>query len=214
MPIKDLYGILEIESSATMQEIKKAYRRLAQQFHPDKNDGDPYAHARFAEIKKAYEVLTHPAKKEQYLQQRWYDQSIGTKRKQVTITPVNILKQVLELERYVSKLDVFRMDKQGLHDHIASLLDNEAVEKLNSFHEESTNDQLILILINCLKVLPLDMVLSLQHQLNKIETSSAVQEKLDHFVAARQRSNQREKYRIWMIIIAVIILCTIILFSA
>ncbi len=214
MSIKDHYGILEIESSATLQEIKKSYRRLALQFHPDKNNNDPYAVARFSEIKEAYEVLTHPEKKEQYLQQRWYEQSIGNKRKQVTVTPFTILKQVLELEKYVSKLDVFRMNKYGLHDHIAALLDDETIEKLNSFNERSTNDQVIMLLMNCLKILPLDLTLSLYQQLKKIETSSAIREKLEQFIAARQRSNQRDKYKIWVIIAVVIVLCFVILFSS
>src|SRR5437868_7040330 len=107
MASQDHYAILEIEPSASPPEIKKAYRKLAQQFHPDKKPGDPYAAAQFAAIKEAYETLIHPGRKELYLQQRWYDQSIGRKTRNALITPVQLLKQVIELERYVSKLDVF-----------------------------------------------------------------------------------------------------------
>ena len=67
MHLKDYYNILSIEPSATLSEIKKAYRKLAHQSHPDKNQNDPYASALFAEIKEAYEVLTNPTKKEYYL---------------------------------------------------------------------------------------------------------------------------------------------------
>src|SRR5258705_12663716 len=109
MSFKDYYSILEIDPSAGIQEIKKAYRRLALQYHPDKKPRDPHAASQFAAIKEAYEVLTHPGREEQYLQQRWYAQSIGRKKASVTVTEVNLLKQVVELERYVSKLDVFRM---------------------------------------------------------------------------------------------------------
>ncbi|MBK9569291.1 MAG: J domain-containing protein [Chitinophagaceae bacterium] len=63
MHLKDYYGLLDIETSATLQEIKKAYRKLALRYHPDKNQNDPYATAQFAAIKEAYEVLTHPQKK-------------------------------------------------------------------------------------------------------------------------------------------------------
>jgi molecular chaperone DnaJ len=213
MSIKDYYGVLEIEASAGLQDIKKAYRRLAQQYHPDKNHNDPYAAAQFAEIKEAYEVLTHPSKKELYLQRRWYEQSTGIKRNKLPVTPVNILKQVLELEKYVSKLDVFRMDKYGLHDHILSLLDDASIEQLNSFDDKQANDEIVLSLTRCIKVLPLNLTLSLHTQLKKIKTSEAIQSTFSQFVAAKQKTYKRDKYKIWVIILTVIALCLLILFS-
>ncbi len=143
MHLKDYYSILELEPSATLVEIKKAYRKLALQFHPDKNNNDPYAAAQFTEIKEAYEVLTNPSKKEYYLQQRWYDQSIGKRKKQDVITPVTILLQSLELERYVSTLDVFRMDKEGLKQYILGLLPDSTIEQLKKFNETETNRAII-----------------------------------------------------------------------
>ena len=113
MHLKDYYQLLGLQPSATLPEIKKAYRRLALQYHPDKNQNDPYATAQFTAIKEAYEVLTNPAKKEYYLQQRWYEQSIGKRKKEAVITPVAVLLQSLELEKYVSTIDVFRLDKEG-----------------------------------------------------------------------------------------------------
>src|ERR1044071_10354991 len=99
---KDYYNILQLLPSATIPEIKQAYRRLAMTWHPDKNPNDPYAKAQFEEIKEAYETLTNPIKKDLYLQERWYEQSIGKKKKDIAVTPVNILKLVLELDRYIS----------------------------------------------------------------------------------------------------------------
>lgn len=60
---KDYYKILGIERSASAEEIKKAYRKLAVQYHPDKNNGDD---SKFKEISEAYEVLSTPEKKSQY----------------------------------------------------------------------------------------------------------------------------------------------------
>ncbi len=79
MQLKDYYTILELSPSASAGEIKKAYRRLAHQYHPDKKNNDPYAAAQFATIKEAYETLSNPSRKDHYLQQRWYAQSIGKK---------------------------------------------------------------------------------------------------------------------------------------
>src|SRR2546423_30912 len=96
---KDYYSILQLPPSATLPEIKQAFRKLAMTWHPDKNPNDVYAKTQFEEIKEAYEVLTSPVKKDFYLQERWYDHSIGRKRNAVIVTPVNILKLLLELER-------------------------------------------------------------------------------------------------------------------
>lgn len=62
----DLYEILGVSRQATQDEIKKAYRRLARQHHPDANSGDSEAEARFKEIAMAYEVLSDAERRAQY----------------------------------------------------------------------------------------------------------------------------------------------------
>ena len=63
---KDYYNILEVQKSASPEEIKKAYRKLALKYHPDRNKGDKSAEARFKSISEAYAVLSDPEKKKQY----------------------------------------------------------------------------------------------------------------------------------------------------
>jgi len=63
---QDYYEILGLKKGATADEIKKAYRKLAVKFHPDKNPGDKKAEDRFKEINEAYAVLSDPQKKSQY----------------------------------------------------------------------------------------------------------------------------------------------------
>lgn len=62
----DFYEILEVPREASADDIKKAYRRLARQYHPDANPGDPGAEARFKELAAAYEVLSDPEKRGRY----------------------------------------------------------------------------------------------------------------------------------------------------
>lgn len=66
MDFKDYYKILGVENTATRETIKKAYRRLAMQYHPDKNPGNKRAEERFKEIAEAYEVLSDPEKRKKY----------------------------------------------------------------------------------------------------------------------------------------------------
>lgn len=62
----DYYSILEISKDASVDDVKKAYRKMAVKYHPDKNPGDAAAEARFKEVSEAYEVLSDPKKREVY----------------------------------------------------------------------------------------------------------------------------------------------------
>jgi curved DNA-binding protein len=66
MPGKDYYSMLGVSKTASADEIKKAYRKLAMKYHPDRNKGNKDAEAKFKEISEAYAVLSDQEKKKQY----------------------------------------------------------------------------------------------------------------------------------------------------
>lgn len=70
MAAKDFYQVLGVADSASQAEIKKAYRRLAKQYHPDANPNNAQAAERFKEISEAHTVLSDPEKRKQYDQMR------------------------------------------------------------------------------------------------------------------------------------------------
>jgi molecular chaperone DnaJ len=63
---KNLYDVLGVSKTASQDELKKAYRKLARQYHPDTNQGDAEAEERFKEVQGAYDVLSDPDKRKQY----------------------------------------------------------------------------------------------------------------------------------------------------
>lgn len=66
MSKRDFYEILEVSKNASAEEIKKAYRKMAIKYHPDKNPGDKAAEEKFKEAAEAYEVLSNAEKKQRY----------------------------------------------------------------------------------------------------------------------------------------------------
>ena len=66
MEYRDYYNILGVPRSASADEIKSAYRKLAMQYHPDRNPGDKHAEDSFKEINEAYQVLSDPKKRTRY----------------------------------------------------------------------------------------------------------------------------------------------------
>jgi curved DNA-binding protein len=78
MDFKDYYSILGVDKKASGEEIKKAFRKLAVKYHPDKNQGNPQAEDRFKEINEAYDVLGDAEKRKKYdevgANWKYYDQ--------------------------------------------------------------------------------------------------------------------------------------------
>lgn len=209
--IKNYYEILEVEPSATLQEIKKAYRKLALQLHPDKTNNDPLAAARFADIKEAYEVLTDPAKKDYYLQQRWYNQSTGRYKTQSTVTPYTILQQSLELERHVAGLDIFRMDKPGLQAYILDLLSDSTIEKLQAFNEPDICREIISTILRSMHPLPKQYNGPLAEKLARLAGSDQPSRQLlNDFITRTNQKYNRQRYSLLTIIIITAVLCLLI----
>ena len=211
MPVKDYYRTLNVPAQASIEEIKKAYRLLAQQYHPDKNNNDPYSIAYFSEIKEAYETLTNPFKKDIYLQERWYNRATGNKRSREVITPVTILKEVLEFEKYTSKMDVFRMDKERLFSYINELLSEETISQLQQFNEPEINQQIVLTMLKPVRLLKSEKALLLTERLSKITTgNNKIHLLISDTIRKIQREEKWKKYEwVFVLLITLVILLLI-----
>ncbi|HKZ65143.1 MAG TPA: hypothetical protein VJ111_02240, partial [Chitinophagaceae bacterium] len=164
--------------------------------------------------KEAYEILSNPVKKDYYLQQRWYAQSIGKKIEQETTTPVSILKQMLELNRYVSKFDVHRMDHEGLLNHITSILSDENISMLNSFNDPAINKEIILSALKSGNALSYRFATPLMEQLKKLTISDELFNKnFELFIHQHKQTNYWEKMKIWIILFMVLFICLLIFFA-
>jgi len=126
MPVKDYYQILELEPGASQQQIRQNFRLLAKRYHPDINNNGTHQTAWFREVQEAYDVLTNPAKRENYLHERWLNQSMG--RPMDVPVPQSAGRTLADSEQLLAdyrSLDHFRFDANAWHLRISQLLSPE-----------------------------------------------------------------------------------------
>ena len=214
METKDYYKILGVEPSASTHEIKKAYRKLAHHFHPDKNSSAQYAEIHFAEIKEAYEVLTNPARKEKYLQQRWYQQSLGkTKFRVEPVTPPVILKQILKLDKHVTMLDAFRMNRESLYRQLKDMLSDDTIEQLKKFNEREINHEIIKSALRIAKFLRQGQLEDIVPGLVELSNQSTmIEQEIESTLKQYRRKNRWEQYKHGIVLLLTVVITLLIYF--
>ncbi|GAB3421687.1 J domain-containing protein [Niabella aquatica] len=204
----DYYQILQIPPSADIAEIKAAYRKLAHLYHPDKNPDNKSSRAYFDLIKEAYETLSNAGKKEKYLQERWLAKAYGHPLEQPIKTPEHILKQVLLASDQIRKMDIYRMNKDGVGTELNLLLSEENISLLNEFNEMPVNDAIVKELLYMVTVLPASVQTGLFKTLRLINSNYAE--------AIKNKEEELEGKIFWetwkpaFIILIVVLLCILI----
>lgn len=184
-------------------------------YHPDKNNDDPYALARFNEIKEAYEVLMHPGKKEVYLQERWLHKASGKKIGDEMITAPSILKKCLELNRQIALMDIHRMNYKSMADRITDLLNDGTIDILLDQKETDVHASIISSMSKSIEPFPYGASKPVVEQLQKLAVQLPDwQKRIKHSL---QQKQQQEKWR-WLnpllIFLLTVALCFLIWFGA
>ena len=176
----------------------------AHEWHPDKNPEDSFAHLQFAAIKEAYETLTDPVKKDQYLQQRWYEQSLGRKKYGEVVTPLSIYKKLLLLDQYVSQVSTYRLDQFTLSKQIEELI---IQDELLIARDVDLNEKIGLVALSISKHLDHIRQVPIAQHIKKLTDSQTVRDQCD---AQLKKSANQEKWtlwRPWLLLIGVILVC-------
>ena len=210
--LKDYYKILDIPPNAGPAEIKKSFRRLAMRYHPDKHDESHTAVAQFREIQEAYETLMDPLKKENYLQLRWYEQSMGRKLSDPRpMTSSTVLQDAVRLNRYVFTLNPFRIDSPGLLYYELQLLNDDAVSILKQENNSSLINELVRLMVASSRTFRFSDARKLADRLKLIITEDSVSlPLLDEFLQTRKKQDRWHKWKIVFFLAVTLLLCYII----
>jgi molecular chaperone DnaJ len=165
MLIKDHYKTLGVNTSATAQDIKKAYRALAVRFHPDKNPGNDLAEVQFKEVQEAYAILSNTRKREQYDEERWLS-GMGRKTNyREAVTPAWLLGVCRELTRSLADMDTHRISHNALRAYILLILSDPHLGVLRQYNEQETNSAIVDELLKAAEHLPVRYLPEIEERL-------------------------------------------------
>lgn len=211
MSSKDYYIVLGVKPTASGEEIKKSYRRLALKYHPDKNPGDIVAEATFREIAEAYEILSDPKKREDYHYKRLYTYNYKYKKPE-QITPQVILQNAKKLYQLVERADPFRLNQDALLFQLEEILCDNNLMVLEEAKLLSVNDEVVYILLQASKLLHFSNYIKVHEKLMRIANNS--QDSLNQFYKSKQKEQKWGKYKIIIAIVLALLLCMAIFFAS
>ena len=206
--VKDYYKILELPTTASSQEIKKSFRRLAQQYHPDKNEGSHMAAAHFREIQEAYKVLSDPKQREGYHYQRWYVRSTGKRFDSAPLTPANILQECLMLQQYVASMNSFHIRFDAVSLHIRELLTPNAIGILLEHNDEAVNRAIIQSVLESAQPLPKKYFLPIIELLLQLAGNNTnMQTIIEQALLNKKQRHAWDKYKWVLMLVITTLIC-------
>lgn len=213
--LKDYYKILEIPHTATAEEVKKAYRRMAFKYHPDTNKQDAFAESYFIDAQEAYAVLSNDEARRKYDNELWLMGMTTRAREHRVVTPDWILKESIKLYNHMATVDVYRMNHKALYEYLEQLLNEGHMATLTNGEEVSVNEGIVNMILDSTKGLK---YLYFQPLAVKLERLSAGNDELQGRVRTRLRSKgieaQWEKSMPYLVVLVTLLIVLAMYFWA
>jgi len=177
-PLKDYYNILGVLPNVNDADLKKAYRRMAMQYHPDKNPENIFAATHFKEIHEAYSILSNPKSREKYNEERWLSGMSKNVHEEPMLSAAAINNKCKQLMRHLNTIDTHTMDHAALQAYILLLLNDERMAILKFEQNNSENEAIVNTILVCVHKLRFALIAPIAKRLklialgnNKLETA-------------------------------------------
>lgn len=211
MAFKDHYKTLGVPPNASTDAVKKKFRKLALQYHPDINAGNELSALQFRELQEAYETLSHPSKRAKY-HSEWQlhfpnsDAPGGQMQ-----TPASILESCIRLNVQLSATDMFRANKEAICFRIRALLSPANKAVLVHHNDETLNQQVIMQLLSASSGLPFKYAASIAAELKTIAgVNNDNISIITDFVNQARKKDYWERYYPLIVLLLSLIICGLI----
>ncbi len=210
MSAKDYYKVLQIPVGSDSTSIKKAFRKLALEYHPDKKGTSVESTAHFREIQEAYETLSDPYKKELYLFKRWLNQAHDIHQEKAS-SAEEFVSQLLKAEQFLSGVDASRLDPYILLDYLKNLLHPDQLMLVKEKNDQNIKNEIIRLSYQLCILLDSDSSRAILNQFNSVLRLSDHQEQeWKNEIIRKKKKENWEKRKIPIVILLTVLICWLI----
>lgn len=207
MQQEDYYSILNTSPTAGFDELKKAYRKLAMQYHPDKLDSTDLSNERFRRIKEAYEILSHPQKRQAYHFSRFHSNIPKTDLQSAQ----NILGELKNIAEVAAAIGHFRIDYFLLEKQLSEILSPLNLLILKAEKDSIIRNTIIEQLLQCCSFLDYPITKRITDSI-KIILPNEETVLINNFLKMKRRWYYWDQYKLLVAITIAISICCIIYF--
>lgn len=214
MAVKDYYLILGVKAGADIPSIKRAFRKLAMQYHPDKT-GDTTADAHhYREIQEAYDTLSDPYKREQYLYTRWLEKSMGQQLDKA-LSAEDILRLFLKAEQYLSQTDHYRTDKRMLFFQVQHTFSESRLSTILESKETKLIHTTLQLAMRLCSRLHANQCTELEsHFKALLEKDQVSQKEWQKMIEIKEREAKQAKWKLPLLLLITLLICLAIYWGA
>lgn len=228
MPSRDYYVVLNVKPEATAAEIKLSYRKLALQYHPDRNNGNVHTEVLFKEINEAYGVLSNEEKRDDYnrlreahkarvnttTSQTAYSSTQNAQRRQpAAVTGKTILFHSTHLRGVVEKSNPFAINADSLFAKIESILSDSHIHILLLENRRMVVSQVIHEMLVCCRALPQNYFNAVTPRLYQLAGTDAIMKNaIQQAIKQKRQDFFWQKYKFWWVLIVTLMICLLIYF--
>lgn len=211
MPLKDHYRTLGLTATASVDDIKKAFRKLAHQYHPDKNQTQGSNTERFRQVQEAYNILGDAAQKKAYDEQRHWAGLIADK-EPASITPTWLLQQAKQLQAQLKKADRDTLNQALLRQYLSHLLSDAHLAIIAKDADEEQVNCLFTTLLATTEKMELRYFEEIAPKLRQLSNNAAVLKALDNAADKKAKDAMQRKLLPFLIIFITLFLCALMYF--